>query len=355
MWTCCLLALLAVAADESPFREGILREEFIYTEAPFPRCHASTLAETPAGLVAAWFGGPNEKHPTVAIWLSRQVKGEWTPVVKVADGVQYTTPQGKDHRHACWNPVLYQVPNGPLMLFYKVGPNPRSWWGMLTISKDHGQTWSEPRRLPEGIDGPVKNKPILLADGTLLCGSSTENAGWRLHMEMTKDQGKTWQRTQALNDGKTFAAIQPTLLSHADGSLQLLCRTRQGKVATSISKDQGKTWSPLTATDLPNPSSGIDAVTLADGRHLLVYNHQRRGRGQLQVAISPDGKAWNAALQLENTLGAEFSYPAVIQTADGGVHITYTWKRRRIKHVVVDPAKLELRPITEGMWPSAGG
>jgi predicted neuraminidase len=183
--------------------------------------------------------------------------------------------------------------------------------------------------------GPIKNKPVLLADGTLLCGSSTEFAGWRVHMERTKDLGQTWERTGALNDGKTIGAIQPTILKMGDGQLQILCRSRQGKIATSQSSDGGKTWEELTLSELPNPNSGIDGVTLADGRHVLVYNHTSRGRSPLNVALSEDGKNWNEVLVPEDEPG-EYSYPAVIQTKDGLVHITYTWKRVRIKHVVLD-------------------
>mgnify|MGYP001593805626 CR=1 FL=1 len=104
------------------------------------------------------------------------------------------------------------------------------------------------------------------------------------------------------------------------------------------------------ATELPNPNSAIDAVMLRDGRALLVYNHSEAGRDVLNVAVSPDGKRWFAALVLESEPGAEFSYPAVIQTADGLVHVTYTWKRERIKHAVLDPFKLSLREIVEGQW-----
>lgn len=310
---------------------GVLVEEFIFDKAPFAQCHASTIAETPRGLVAAWFGGTREKHADVGIWVSRQIDGRWTPPVEAADGVQYKKPDGTTHRHPCWNPVLFQPPEGPLLLFYKCGPSPSTWWGMLTTSDDCGETWSLPRRLPEHIDGPVKNKPVLLPGGTLLCGSSTEHAGWRVHFERTDDFGRTWTRVGPINDASRFNAIQPTILTHGGGRLQILCRTREGVVAQSFSDDGGTTWSRLTASKLPNPNSGIDAVTLADGRHLLVYNHTLRGgvppkaREMLNVAVSSNGRTWKAALALENTPRAEFSYPAVIQTKDGRVHVTYTW------------------------------
>ncbi|HMC09797.1 MAG TPA: sialidase family protein, partial [Pirellulaceae bacterium] len=189
-----------------------------------------------------------------------------------------------------------------------------------------------------------------LADGRLLSGSSTEDHGWRVHMEWTKDAGKTWERTGVLCDGVSQGAIQPTILKHGD-KLQILCRNRiPGPLWQSWSDDGGRTWSKLELTALPHPGSGIDGMTLADGRHLLVYNHTVSGRSPLNVAASSDGKKWSAALVLENTPG-EYSYPAIIQTADGLVHITYTWKRQRVKHVVVDPAKLILKPIVDGKWP----
>jgi predicted neuraminidase len=116
------------------------------------------------------------------------------------------------------------------------------------------------------------------------------------------------------------------------------------------SADGGKTWTPLALTALPNPSAGTDAVTLSDGRHVLVYNHTPKGRTPLNLAVSRDGRLWEAALVLENEPG-EYSYPAVIQTPDGLIHTTYTWKRLRIKHVVLDPKRLQGVPMPEGAWP----
>ena len=166
----------------------------------------------------------------------------------------------------------------------------------------------------------------------------------------TKDGGATWQATKPINDGKEIAAIQPTILTYRDGRLQALIRSRQDRIAEVWSSDGGKSWGRMTLTNLPNPNSGIDALTLRDGRQLLVYNHTARGRWPLNVALSPDGRKWQAALVLENQPG-EYSYPAVIQTADGLVHITYTWNRQRVKHVVVDPKALQLRPIAGIAWP----
>jgi predicted neuraminidase len=205
----------------------------------------------------------------------------------------------------------------------------------------------KPRRLPEGILGPIKNKPVQLPTGDILCPSSTEDKGWRVHFEWTSDLGKTWHKTQPVNDGKTIGAIQPTILFLSDGKLQALGRTKQGKIFEIWSSDGGKSWSEMKLTSLPNPNSGIDAVTLRDGRQLMVYNHSTKGRSPLNVAVSPDGKVWQSALMLEDEPGKQFSYPAVIQTKDGLVHITYTWKRERIKHAVLDPLKLKLEPLAD--------
>jgi predicted neuraminidase len=319
-----------------------MKSGFIYETAPFPSCHASTIVETKdGGLVAAWFGGTREKHPDVCIWVSRHISGKWTAPVEVANGVQ---PDGT--RHPTWNPVLFQPRHAPLMLFYKVGPNPEQWWGELKTSDDGGRTWSAARKLPDGFLGPIKNKPVQLPNGDILCPTSTETtqkpSRWRVHFERTSDLGKTWTKAEpaAATTGVEMNAIQPSILFHPGGKLQAIGRSREKRFFQTWSSDGGKTWSALTPTDVPNPNSGSDAVTLRDGRHLLVYNPTERGRSPLAVGISRDGKSWRNVLVLDDEPKAEFSYPAVIQTRDGLVHITYTWKRQKVRHVVVDPAKL---------------
>jgi len=330
-----VLATSILAAGEA--QPGLVKSEFIFETAPFPACHASTIAESqPGNLVAAWFGGTRERDPDVGIWTSRLVAGQWTAPVEVANGVQSPAK-----RLPCWNPVLFQPSTGPLLLFFKVGPSPSSWWGMMMTSFDGGATWSVPRRLPEGILGPIKNKPIQLPGGDLLCPSSTESRGWRVHFERTSDLGQTWRATPPVNDGKIISAIQPSILFLKRGQLKAVGRTRNDRLFEVSSADGGITWGPMKLTALPNPNSGTDAVTLKDGRQLLVYNATTKGRSPLNVALSSDGVEWRTAGVLEDAPEKEFSYPAVIQTTDGLVHITYTWERRRIRHLVLDPAGLQ--------------
>jgi predicted neuraminidase len=327
---------------------AVLAASMINEGAPYPECHASTIVETaPGKLVAAWFGGTKERNPDVGIWVAHHENGRWLPAREVADGVQETGP-----RLPSWNPVLFQPPRGPLVLFYKVGPSPSRWWGMIKTSADGGTTWSAARRLPEGILGPVKNKPVILPDGSWLSASSTEGnpTGWRVHFELSRDQGASWTKIGPVEKGDPpLDMIQPSVLLHRDGTLQAMGRTRNGVIGSTVSRDGGKTWSPLAKSELPNPNSGTDAVTLADGRHLVVYNHSTTGsqrpdkgdRYPLDIAISSDGRKWQRVLTLESEpVSSGYAYPAVIQTSDGRVHVTYTFGRAKIKHVVLDPTKL---------------
>ncbi|PHQ36999.1 exo-alpha-sialidase [Rhodopirellula bahusiensis] len=342
--------LSAAPAKETaaPKFPGFVSEEFIYTKSSFPQCHASTICQTDRGLVAAWFGGTKEGNKDVGIWSSYHDGNRWSNPVQWADGVQH-----EGLRHPCWNPVLYQTPgDGPTLLFFKVGPNPRDWWGEFMVSYDDGRTFRDRGRLPEGIDGPVRSKPILLGDGTLLCPSSTEHDhDWRMHFEILVDfdhpeLGASWKRFEPKE--QPFQVIQPTLLTTATGEIQALLRSKHSKIFQALSRDQGHTWTTLADTGLPNPNSGIEALTLADGRHLLLYNpaggERKDGWGSRQVldlVISDDGHNWNKVATVERVDKGELSYPAMIQTRDGKVHLTYTWKRQRVRHMVVDPARLK--------------
>ena len=358
-----MAAVFVLLASPAAAQDGVVLAEFIFDDAPHPECHASTIAETASDvLVAAWFGGTAERNADVGIWFSRLRGDGWTAPVEVANGVQ-----ADGTRYPTWNPVLYQPPRdgAPLLLFYKVGPSPPEWWGMVMESADDGRTWSEPRRLPDGILGPIKNKPITLPDGSLLAGSSIEDApeppAWRAHFERSPDLGQTWTRSERLAgktaDGEDFWIIQPTIFTLGGGELLAMFRSKQSRIAASRSADEGRTWGPIHATGLLNPDAGVDGLTLADGRHLLVYNHKVRidgawagSRSRLNVALSDDGDTWDAALMLEDQDG-EYSYPAVIQTRDGLVHVTYTHRRTRIRHVVLDPAALPRYTMPGVEWP----
>ncbi|MDR0871678.1 MAG: exo-alpha-sialidase [Planctomycetaceae bacterium] len=340
-----ILSTSFIVAQTEEVRPGLVEEEFIYLSASYPQCYASTIVESNKGtLLAAWFGGLYESHTNVGIWLARKTNGKWSKPIEVANG-----KQDGDKSLPCWNPVLFQPKTGPLMLFFKVGPNPENWWGEWMISNDDGITWTNRQKLPDGLIGPVKNKPVEL-DGVILCPSSREKGpAWQIHVESSSDGGKTWSSTEPINTEQEGGAIQPSILTYPNGDLQMVARNRNGKglLWSTWSKDRGKTWSPIKPLALPNPNSGTDAVTLKDGRQLLIYNHTNRtekneyvfpsNREMLNLAVSQDGGDWKRIATLECTPTDEFSYPAIIQTKDGFVHAVYTWNRRLIKHIVLDP------------------
>jgi predicted neuraminidase len=315
-----------------------IHRELVVDNPAFQACHASTIVSLDSNrLMAAWFAGPHEGDKDVVILGATRESGKWTRPVELANGIIDDTL-----RYACWNPVLFKNKTGELALFYKVGPNPREWWGEMKISKDGGRNWSAAKRLPEGMLGPIKNKPWQLKDGSILYPSSTESLDektWHIHLEKSDITFENWTKISINND--SFGVIQPSILHYPNGDLQLLSRSRQNYIVQCWSKDNGQTWGPLSKTSLPNPNAGSDAVTLKNGWQLLVYNPMPagkewwNGRNKLEVALSKDGHNWETLTVLENEPDGEYSYPAVIQDERGLIHITYTYNRKNIRYVTM--------------------
>ena len=330
--------------------------------------HASTVVELKNGdVLVAWFGGSREGAQEVKIYGARLHRGKWSrPVVLAsADGV------------ACWNPALFHTKDGRLWLYYKYGTHPSTWKGARKWSGDEGRTWSEVEYLPDGILGPIKDKPLVLADGTIVSGSSVENGKWNVWIERSTDNGKTWTKfgpitVSASEDVPSAAAlaaaqmkqappvdgvhtkvyppskttvgiIQPSVVWMGGKHLRFFARsrTRAAQIAVADSWDDGKTWTQAHFIGLPNPNSGIDAVRLRDGRIVLVFNDSYNERTPLNLAVSRDGEHFRMFRTLEDGLG-QYSYPAIIQAKNGDLMVTYSWRRQSIKFV-----RLSLRDVPE--------
>jgi predicted neuraminidase len=300
-------------------------------------------------LMAAWFTGSREGASDVTIHGARFTGGKWTVPVELAHADNVP----------CWNPVLFHTADGRLWLYYKYGTSPRTWKGARKWSTDEGRTWSAEELLPDGILGPIKDKPLVLADGTIVSGSSREPA-WTAWIERSTNNGKDWttfgpielQETPAALAARTnpissnqppmyrgpLGVLQPTVVQLEGDHLRFYARTRSttAKIAASDSLDAGKSWSRPHFIDLPNPNSGIDAVRLRDGRIVMVFNNSSRERTPLNLAVSTDGEHFSIFSTLEDTLG-EYSYPAIVQASNGDLLITYTWRRETIKFVRLKP------------------
>lgn len=305
---------------------------FIFEKAPFPSCHASTIVEHEGGkLMAAWFGGKDEGAKDVQIWASTFEGKAWSEPKVV----------GTEPGQPCWNPVLFKTAKGILFLWYKAGPKPDNWTGYVRTSTDNGKTWTKPEIMPSSLVGPVRAKPIQLANGTILAGTSWESyRNWTPFVDRSTDEGKTWKRSNPFPVPEKFHQIQPTLFETKDGKIVALMRSSNPRmICRAESADGGATFSPAEETKLANPSSGIDCVKTKEGDIFLIYNPTALLRTPISLARSTDdGKTWTKVVDLETEPG-EYSYPAIIQSAAGTLEITYTWKRTHIKYHSVDPKK----------------
>lgn len=333
-------------------------KELIMEQLPTGFCHASTIIRLKTGgLLCCWFGGSYEGQADVAIYCSRNEGQGWTKPQKLVDSEE-----------ANWNPVLFYNQEGTLLLFCKAGNKIASWKTLVLRSSDHGKTWSEASELVAGDEsggrGPVRNKPLLTKAGLLLAGGSTEQGIWQAFVDYSSDGGSSWTKSNSIGikdltyqEGEKTAdstiavseqsfygrgVIQPSLWESSAGTHMLL-RSSEGFVYTSSSCDGGKTWTEAYKTNLPNNNSGLDLCGPLRGRLYLVCNPVAANwglRSPLSLLQSADnGCTWTKVLDLE-TEPSEFSYPAIIED-NGGLCLTYTWKRQNIACVRLSQEELD--------------
>ena len=332
-------------------------KEFVYGgDRAFQSGHASTLAALPNGdVLAAWFGGSWEKGADVAVWMSRRTAEGWQEPYVAAD--TWGVP--------LWNPVLHCRADGRVLLFYKEGATIPHWRTMVKHSDDNGVTFSEAKELVKGDisggRGPVKNKPIVLTDGSLVAPASIEGDSdglnkkglWDCFVDISDDGGETWERSDFVPLRRVSEAnmldklieprhcfgkgiIQPALWESESGHVHMLTRSTSSAMFRSDSTDGGKTWRCAYQSGLPNNNSGFDLVKLPDKSLVMAWNpvgnlpnYYKGARTPLILSHSADnGTTWNPVFTLENTQGS-FAYPAIIADGDE-ILLTYTWNRDKI-------------------------
>lgn len=315
--------------------EALYTERFIEHRDPrFPSCHASTLAELPGGdLLAAWYAGTREKARDVAIFGARLVAGarHWSRPFVLAD--TFDRSEG--------NPVLFLGGFGTVFLVYVTmqGDGWETCQVKMKRSCDGGRSWDTERILRAEWGWMPRNKPIVLPNGDCALPMYDER-DWHSFVLLSEDGGQTWTATGEIRS--EYGVIQPSLAVRGDGSviafLRRGARDPEQSLWQSVSTDGCRNWSPPERTELPNPNAAADVVRLASGHLALAFNNSRTERRPLSLALSTnDARDWRSIRDLETEAG-EYSYPAIIQGADDRIHVTYTWRRQKIKHVTVDEA-----------------
>jgi len=318
---------------DDPFGTVAFSSELIFERIPnAPVHHCSTLTEAPNGdLVCVWYGGSYESSDDQVLFVSRRKKGEraWsTPEVLVTGTLMH--PPG--------NAVVFRIDSERMGLIWGRMDASRpirrgGGWSqcqlMIRFSNDNGHTWTDDREMP-GLFGCLpRNAPITLHDGAFAVPLSGKTAGRSGgFLLVTRDAGRTWQPSGVMPGGS-----QPTVIQRDDGSLLAFLRSFPN-ILRSESTDLGATWTIPEPTDFRCPGSGIAMCRLDNGHLVLVYNNSpTHDRTPLNIVRSTDeGATWDDLRILEPNWG-EYSYPCVIQTSDGTIHVTYTFRRYAIKHV----------------------
>jgi predicted neuraminidase len=368
-------------------RPGSARLQEAFIPSPCVQNHAANLMPLPNGdLACVWFGGSQEGKSDISVYMSRLPKGApgWTEAVRLSH----------DASRSEQNPILFQTPAGALWLLHtsQHAGNQDTSVIRRQISADNGVTWGASDILID-TPGTFARQPMVTlpnGDWLLPCfvcrtkpGSKWLGEQDTSVVKISSDQGRSW-RDYPVPD--SLGLVHMNVLPVSGGGLLALFRSRWAdRIYESRSSDGGRTWSKPTPTDLPNNNSSIQATRLRDGRLALAFNDvarmettERRAslydeieddepaivcgsapattmgreafwgtpRAPLTVALSSDdGRLWTRWANLEvgdgfcltnnsaDKLNRELSYPSVAQTADGYLHVVFTYHRQVIKHL----------------------
>lgn len=362
--------------------------------------HAASLVELKDGRIRAfWFAGSREGAKDVEIRSAvfDPARGLWGAEQTVASR-EGTKQSVLRYVSKLGNPVAGRAADGTLWLYY-VTVSMGGWAGSsitAVTSADEGITWSPARRLVSSpflnISTLVKGASFLYSDGTM---------GLPVYHEFISKFGELLRldKTGAVIDKQRLSAgkdhgLQPVFLAkNANEALVLMRYSGADTPHRAISvatNDAGQHWTAPVKSLLSNPDSALSAVVLPDGRILAALNNMEQGRDALMLVISADGgNTWRNVYQLEDQLAAreqqldethylkiieglakdtdakaadapseyvesvkrqvcaghncrfEFSYPYLIRTQSGDIHLVYTWNRSFIKHIWFTQAWLD--------------
>ena len=327
-------------------------EQFVDPRFVHPSAHVSSICELPDGrMVAVWYAGSREGARDVGIYIATRKAGVTNTWSTPASAGTHETAGEETFRYVkkVGNAIVFSGANNQLHLLH-VTTGFGGWSCSqinLKTSTDAGATWSRSRRLGLSpflnISELVKNAPVPTADGGFVVPIYHELLGKFSELLWLRPSAGGFEviKTRAYGG---YTAFQPALVALNETNALMLNRAAGSvaKIHATRTSDGGHTWSALETIDLPNSNSGLDAIRLSDGRLLLAFNDTNSGRDNLRLAISADdGMTWKRAATLVTEAGEEFSYPTVLQTTDGLIHVTYTWKRKGIKEATFNLAWLE--------------
>jgi predicted neuraminidase len=331
-------------ADSGNGAAPLYQMQFLPIPEDTPQVHSSTLTELPNGdILAAWYGGTREHGPDVGLYAATldHATGRWGPWRLITERHQSQKEIGR-YVKTVGNPVLFTDPHGTTWLFYatvSVG----GWSGAainFKTSTDGGRSWTEARRL---VLSPLLNMvtmirtpPLLYDDGTIALPAYHQGISKFPELVHLSASGEVLDK-QRMDQAR--ASLQPSIVATSPTDAIALLRNMAGGIKELTSSTAGETWSESARVDLPSPNSSLMAARLPDGRLLLAFNNSDH-RTKLSLAASDDdGRHWKVVYEFPEEEGF-FSYPALLATPGGTVHVTYTWNRVQIKHVMFNLAWL---------------
>lgn len=353
------LAGFRVATPPPDAASPVFRSAFIDHDPPLDYVHCPSVCERPdGGIACSWYAGPREGHPDVAIWLS-----ESAPIGAGADDQPtWSAPRAiVDRRTAIadldrfvrkvGNGVIFSDTTGRMWLVFvtiAVG----GWSGSslnATCSSDGGRTWSRIRRLTLSpffnISELVRAAPVEMESGEIGLPVYHECVGKFPEMLWLRPDGDRLMAVKSrMAGGRDF--LQPTVvpLSPRDAIAYLRDHSAARRLTIQRTSDGGRTWTAPAATPLPNDDSSAAAIRLSSGAVLLAFNSSPKFRDTLSLAVSADGVGgWRIIDELDHESGATFAYPFMIQDGRGLVHLVYSWKKKRVRHVAFNEAWVAAR------------